>query len=159
LSKAIFKYREARAGERGLFAVDEEGLELLGALKPLRDVKVEIKRSRNPQHHRLFFAILKFVQMHCPLFEGRSIDSIKDAVKLATNLAYLRIDRETGRRYYVLRSMSWDAMDQTRFNRFFDDACVAIAQRWMPPGTTPEAVRNELLNMVGGVYISGERAA
>jgi hypothetical protein len=50
-------------------------------------------------------------------------------------------------------------MDQTSFNQFFDDAVRVIADRWMPAGTTPEAVRNELLEMVDGPHALAERRA
>jgi hypothetical protein len=115
-------------------------------------VRGEIRQTRYPKHHRLFFAILKFVQMHCPRFEHRSIEAIKLAIKLATNLVTLQIDEETGRLVYLVKSISFDAMDQIRFNRFFDDACIVIAQRWMPEGTAPEDVRAELLKMMEGPY-------
>lgn len=158
MTEAIFKYREARQGERGLFPVDDEGQDVLRKLKIDRDVGCEVLQRRNPRHHRLLFAALQFVKLHCPTFESASIDTVKDALKLATRLADTFVDANTGKTYYVLKSISFAAMDQTRFNVFFDDACKVIADRWMPAGTTAESVRDELMSMVDGDRHSiGER--
>lgn len=150
MTEIILKHREARAGELGLFPVDDEGTGVLFKIKLGKEVGCEVIQRRNPKHHRLFFAILKFIKEHCERFEPTPIEKIKDAVKLATGLADTFIDAETGKTYYVLRSMSWASMDQIEFNRFFDDATQVIATRWMPPGTTAESVRDELLAMVEG---------
>lgn len=156
MSEAVFKYRQARAGEQGLFPVDDEGAEVCRKLRLDRDVTCEVIQRRNPRHHRLLFAALNFVKMHCATFEAASIDQIKDALKLATGLADTFVDANTGKTYYVLKSISFAAMDQTRFNTFFDAATEVIASRWMPAGTTSEAVRRELIDLVDGPAI-GQR--
>lgn len=159
MTEAIFRYREARAGERGLFSVDDESAELLNGLKLNRDVGCEVIQRRNPRHHRLFFAILKFVKEHCARFENATLDQIKDALKLACGLVDRFVDGETGKTFYVLKSISWAAMDQARFNAFFADACHVIATRWMPKGTTADSVREELIAMVDGPYAAEGRRA
>lgn len=150
MTEAIFRYRAAKAGERGLFPVDEDATELLAKIKLDRDVGCDVIQRRNPRHHRLFFAILKFLNTHAGRFENTPIEKIKDAVKLATGFADTFIDAETGKTFYVLRSISWASMDQAAFNTFFDEAVKVIAGRWMPDGTTAEDVRKELLAMVDG---------
>jgi len=159
MTEAIFRYREARQGELGLFPVDTEGAEMLHGTKEGKDVAVEVRARRNPRHHRLFFAILKFLQMHAERFEETPIEKIKDAVKLATGLADTFLDAETGKTYYVLRSISFASMDQGSFNSFFDEATKVMASRWMPAGTTAESVRKELFEMVDGPAAIGTRAA
>lgn len=150
MTEVIMRKRVARAGEIGLFPVDDEGYETLARIKHNRDLGVAIVQRRNPRHHRLFFAILKFVQMHSPVMTGVPIERLKTAVKLATGLADEGVDMETGEVYRVPRSISWAAMDQTEFAPWFDDACRVIAERWMPSGTTPDSVRDELYRMVDG---------
>jgi hypothetical protein len=160
MTEAILKYRAARgAGDRGLFPVDDEGFQILGKLKLDKDVGCDVRARRNPRQHRLFFAILKFLQLHSERFEHAPIEKIKDAVKLATGLADTFIDAETGKTYYVLRSISFGSMDQSAFNSFFDDAVSVIANRWMPAGVTAESVRNELLEMVDGQGALGSKVA
>lgn len=159
MTEIILRKREARAGEVGLFPVDAEADEVLGKVKNGRDVGCDVKQRRNPLHHRLFFAIIRFLQLHAPIFESAPTDKIKDAVKLATGLADTFIDSETGQTYYVLRSISFAAMDQTAFNAFFDEAVRVIASRWMPAGTAPEDVRKELLAMIDGPGAIGSKVA
>jgi hypothetical protein len=150
MTEAIFRHREARAGELGLFPVDDEGAELMRGIKVNRDVSANVIQRRNPRHHRLFFAILNFVKMHCPRFENATTEQIKTSIKLATGHVDTAVDIASGEVVRVPRSIAWAAMDQTKFNEFFADACNAIAQRWMPAGTTAEAVRRELIEMVDG---------
>jgi hypothetical protein len=152
LSEAIFQKRPPRySGEVGLFPVDEDGVELLHRkIKDGKQVAVAVTQRRNPRHHRLYFAILKFLSEHTETFAGRDPEIISTAVKLATGLVKTFVDVETGRPVMVPLSISWGAMDQTRFNEFFDRACDVIANRWMPAGTTSDAVRDELLAMVDG---------
>lgn len=160
MTEAIFKLREARPGELGFFPVDEEGAELMHSVKPVgRDVSMEVIQRRNPKHHRLAFAIFKFLQYHSDTFHDVPIDRIKDAVKLATGLVDTFVKQDTGEAYYVLKSISFAAMDQTKFNEFFDAAVKVIAERYMPEGTTPEAVRKELFAMVDGPGALGSRVA
>lgn len=159
MTEAIFRYREARAGELGLFPVDEEGADLVGKIKVGKEVGCDVIQRRNPKHHRLFFAIVKFLQLHSDRFDETPIPKIKDAIKLATGLADTFIDAQTGQTYYVLRSISFAAMDQGAFNEFFDDACGVIAKRWMPAGTTVESVRKELLSMIDGPGALGSKVA
>lgn len=159
MTEAVFRYREARAGELGLFPVDSEAVEMMHGTKIGKDVTVEVRARRNPRHHRLFFAILKFLQMHAERFEETPIEKIKDAVKLATGLADTFIDAETHKTYYVLRSISFASMDQGSFNSFFDEATKVIAKRWMPEGTPAEEVRRELLLMVDGPGALGSKVA
>jgi hypothetical protein len=144
---------------RFLIPVDDEGLEVLAKLKDGRDVLVDVTAPRSVRHHRLFFAICKFVQMHCELFSDASIEEIKDALKLATGLVQRYVSTETAQTYYVCKSISFSAMDQTAFNVFFDAACNVIAGRWMPAGSTADDVRRELIELVDGPQAVGERVA
>jgi hypothetical protein len=151
--------RVAHAGEVGLFPVDEESYDTLARIKHNRDVGCSVVQRRNPRHHRLFFAILKFVQMHSPILGFAPIEHLKNAVKLATGLYTTYIDTETGEVSRVLRSISFAAMDQTEFAPWFDEACRVIATRWMPVGTTPASVREELIRMVDGPHALPMEAA
>ncbi len=127
MTEAIFRHREARAGELGLFPVDDEGAELMRKIRVGRDVSADVIQRRNPRHHRLFFAILQFVKMHCPMFEQATVEEIKFAVKLATRFGRTFVDLKTKREVFVPESISFATTDQTRFAPFFDDACAVIA--------------------------------
>lgn len=144
---------------RSLVPVDDEGFDALAKVKDGRDVTVEFKQSRNTRHHRLVFAIFKFVKMHSDTMADASIEQIKTAIKLATGHVETFVDCQTGKTVCVPRSIAFEAMDQLEFNQFFDAACAVVANRWLPEGVTPEDVRRELIEMVDGKHALGERVA
>ena len=149
-----------------LIPVDDQGRELLAKLKDNRDVGCSIVAHRNPRHHRLFFAIVKFVQMHAVDAEGNSLFEHTDTETLRTAhqarhrapCAHMSIWKPA-QFVAVPKSISWGAMDQTKFNEFFEHACNVICQRWLPPGTVSEDVRRELIEMVDGEHALPERVA
>ena len=145
--KAVF-----RKHGTSLVPVDDEGLAAVRKLPEGRDVVIDVKRARNPRHHRLYWALINFISMHSPRFEGVSLDKIHVALKLATGFVDTFIDVETGHACYVPKSIAYESLDQTAFSAFFDDACTVIAQRWMPAGVTPKDVRDELIRMVDGEH-------
>jgi hypothetical protein len=145
------------AGRAALVPVDDQGIELMAKLKDGRDVGVTVTQHRNPRHHRLYWAMLKFIRDHTDTFEGKDLKIISTAVKLATGLVDSFVNQNTGETVLVPKSIAFAAMDQMRFNQFFDAACITIANRWMPPGTLPEDVRRELIEMVDGPLAVAER--
>ena len=142
-----------------LVPVDDQGRELLAKLKDNRDVGCTIVAHRNPRHHRLYWAMLKLLSEHTELFDRKNTELISIALKLATGLVRTFVNQDTGETVLVPLSISFAAMDQTRFNEFFDKACAVIANRWMPPGTVAEDVRRELIEMVDGPHALPERVA
>lgn len=147
-----------RKSGRMLSPVDDEGLKALAKLPDGRDVMVEWKRSRNPRHHRLYWACVKFISEHCAGFEATPLDQIHVLLKVATGLVDTVIDPSNGVAFFTPRSIAFEALDQDEFEVFFNDATAVIATRWMPAGTTPESVRRELVLLVDGPGAVGERA-
>lgn len=143
---------------RALVPVDDEGHDALAKVKDGRDVTVEFKMSRNPRHHRLAFAIFKFVKMHSEVMADASIDQIKTAVKLATGFVDTFVDCQTRKTVCVPKSIAWESCDQLEFNQFFDAAVNVIVNRWMAPGSTPEEVRREIIEMCDGPHAVGRVA-
>ena len=148
-------------GRPCLIPVDDEGLELFGRLKHGRDVGCTIIQHRNPRHHRLFFALIRFIKMHAvndetgqSLFEFASEKAIRGALMTALGRCLMIYDRANKRHIAIPDSISFAAMDQTEFNKFFDDAIALICNRWMPVGTMPQDVERELLEMVDGPHAS-----
>lgn len=144
---------------RSLVPVDDEGFDALAKVKDGRDVKVEFTMSRNLRHHRLFFAALRFVKMHSPRMCDVPERKLRGILLIATGYCDTIVDAETGKVGYMPVSMSFESMDQTEFSRLFDSACEVICNRWMPAGTTPKSVRNELIRMVDGQHAIIEEVA
>jgi hypothetical protein len=151
MTKAVMRKRGA-----SLVIVDEEGLEALRTVPDGRDVMVEFKRSRNPRHHRLLFALLNLCVERLDAFP--TTDLALTALKIGCGHFDAFIDKESGRSFYVPRSISFAAMDQTSFAKFFDDAIQLIATRWAPPGTTPESIRREIIEACDGPQALQRRA-
>lgn len=141
MAKAIFRKRG-----RSLVPVDQEGLDVLAALRNERDVEVVLKQPRNPRHHRLLFALLNFITTHSDLFA--STEAALTGLKIACGLVDPYIDPASGKTFFVPRSISFSSMDQTAFAAFFDRAVYVVTERWMPAGTTAESVRAEIEAMV-----------
>jgi hypothetical protein len=147
--KAVYQCRGARrVGEWGLFPVDDDGVDLMKGIRGGREVTADIRQPRNPGHHRLYWAIIKFIRMHSPVLAGFPQERIHIALKFAAGHTETMVDIATGKVVHVVKSIMWDEMDQTEFTRFFDDAMQIVTNRWMPPGTTAEAVRQEIMQMV-----------
>lgn len=137
---------------RTLVPVDDEGHDALAKVREGRDVTVEFKKSRNPRHHRLTFALFKFVKMHSDTMADASIEQIKTAIKLATGFVDTFVDCQSGKTVMVPRSIAWENCDQLEFNQFFDAAVDVIVNRWMAPGSTSEEVRREIIELCDGPH-------
>ncbi len=132
-----------------LHPVDDRSLHFISRIPEGKDVLVEINsRPRNLRHLRLYWAIVRFLQEN--VFEHKDKEIIHLAIKKATGLVYMFRDVDTGDILFGEKSISFENMDQDRFDQFFDSAVKTIAERWMAPGTTEESVRQELYAMVDG---------
>ncbi len=130
----------------GLLPVDDDGAEALKRLQQGREVMVEVKASRRPAQHRLFFALLHLLVENTDQFP--TVELALQAVKLGLGEADPIVNAATGEVVYVLRSISFESMDQTRFGRLFDDAVKLIAERWL--GTDHEELRQNVYALVDG---------
>lgn len=140
MGKAVFKRRG-----NSLVAVDAEGLELLAPIRDGREVMVSVKVARNPKHHRLLMAMLGLIVKRAGAFDNH--DNALVALKVACGLVDPYIDAQSGKTYFVPRSIAFESMSQDKFIDFFDRAVFVITTRWFPPGTKEEDVRAELERM------------
>lgn len=109
-----------------LVARDQRTEEFLEGLKEGREVIVRVDKPRNPQHHRLLFAMLKFVldntEERWPHTEALLYD-----LKLATGLTERRVNAITGEPYVIARSIAFESMAQPEFEQWFDLVMALIA--------------------------------
>lgn len=141
---------EPETGEvRAAFvAADAREREVLRTRKyHLGDVlRADIHKPRNPKHHRLAMATIALLVEHV---EG--IDTIEQALTIAkVGMGYCDpvIDGGTGKTLWVMRSIAFDAMDETEFSTFHRDLCRFIAKRYLP-NMTPEQVADMAQIMEG----------
>lgn len=106
-------------------------------------VEVKIKRPRNLQHHRLFWALMQKVYENQEHY--KSPEEVCTAFKFAVSLT----DKIKTRRgeIEVPRSIAFAKMDQVAFREFFDKAVDFCVQEVIP-GLGKADLEREVMEMV-----------
>ena len=108
-----------------------------------KEIMVTPRRARNPRHHRLLFAMLRKVVENTDQWASEA--ELLDNLKLATGLAEVRVNLLTGKPYAIPASISFAAMDQTKFAAWFDQAVAILAMRVLR--VAPSELREEIMAM------------
>lgn len=111
--------------------------------------RAEIRKPRNPKHHRLVMATIAFLVSNCELFD--TIDQALTAIKVGMGLCDPVIHMLPGGKTqtaYVVRSISFDSMDEDEFGNFHRDLLRFITKRYLQ-GMTPDQV-NEFAMLTAG---------
>lgn len=105
-------------------------------------LKVEVRKARSGQHHRMYWALCNLVaQNHESLTTARAVDQ---AIKmLSGHVDMLRVGDEIIR---VPASISYAAMDQDEFNQYYKRACDVVVQDLLP-GVELRDVQEEVLRL------------
>ena len=123
---------------------DTEAEEALRGIGPHEVVGVIIRRPRNIGHHRKFFALLKIVFENQELY--RSEAKLLAAIKIATGHC-VPIQLTTGQKAFIPSSISFAAMDQAAFERFWESVVVLVTTKIIP-NLKREDLEAELMTMV-----------
>jgi hypothetical protein len=123
---------------------DERARETLARVKDGDYVLVDVKRLRNPRHHRKMFALLNLI------FENQSryhsIDDMLGAIKVF--LGHTRTVRmRDGREFVLPKSIAFDKMDQTEFEVFYARVIDCVISEIIPRLSRKDLER-ELLEFV-----------
>lgn len=116
-------------GLKALVCLDEAGEEMLTQLPFDTAFVVKISQPRNSKHHRLFFTLMNEVYKNQTTFA--TLEGMLDAIKVAIGHCDERVS-VTGTKFYVPRSISFAAMDQTAFRQFYDKAVDVILNHILP---------------------------
>src|SRR5215813_3454887 len=93
-----------------LCPTDDRSKAALDKIKDGKEVVVEINsRPRNLRHLRLYWAIVHFLSEN--VFEHRDEEVVHLALKKATGLVYMFVDKNTGEIMFGEKSIAFDAMD------------------------------------------------
>lgn len=111
----------------------------LEVMKPGGYIKVETARPRNPGHHRKFFALLRLVSDNSEVYNTK--EKALTAIKLVTGYADPLIDPRTGGLLMIPRSISYESMDQDKFDEFYSQAIDGILQHILPHMTRTQMDR------------------
>jgi hypothetical protein len=96
------------------YEADEE---VFDSLKSDNMYKCDIRRARNPQHHRKGFALIKLIFDSQERY--RTIEDLLVELKLMTGW-YREHIRPNGELIYVPKSISFADMDQIEFEAFYE---------------------------------------
>ncbi len=120
-------------------------LDDLLAIQEGKELLVTIRQPRHVEQHKLFFSVLGEI-VRSGQWDG-DVDSLLDYIKIGTGLVSTVIDQQTGKAYFVLKSISFASMDQTRFHRFFKRAEWFMAERMgVDVGATIDEVKRRGLS-------------
>ena len=118
---------------------DADAIETARATKEGQLFIIDLKVNRNPQHHKLFFALLRFVVEHSP--EYRTTDELLFGLKIANKHVdeFIGFD---GQLYYKPKSLNFESMGQDAFRKFFDSSVHILCERFEPT-LESESLRRE----------------
>lgn len=126
---------------------DEAGQEALAKIGNGELVTVEVKKSRNIKHHRMFWALMSIVHENLDHDRYPTVEDLTAAVKIAAGLR-TRIELPNGETGFIPGSIAFAKMDQTAFDAFYNRVCDLICKHFLP-GVTNEALREEVEIMTG----------
>ncbi len=125
-----------------LRAADDQAKEVLKGFGQGELLFVEVVKSRNPLHHKKYFALLQVTfenqqEGHEPHYD--SVEELRAACLCEIGQCTI-YDLGDGVTYRVPKSIAWDKMDQLKFNEIYD-----LSVDWMSNliGTDPETLKRE----------------
>ena len=136
---------------KSLVPSDIKSDEWLADLGEGKEVLMSGRRPRNPKFHRLAFAMLRIVVDNTEDDFGMprwsSEDDLLTDLKRATGLFERRVNLINGEETLVLGSISFAAMDEVAFKRWFNRAVYVLANVVL--GVKEQSLIDEVFAMAG----------
>lgn len=120
---------------------DELARDVLAKIPAGDLVMAEIKRARNIQHHRKFYALMTLVFQNQERYN--SLDELVDVVKVYCGHCEITVTA-SGEKVYRPKSINFARLDQIEFDGFYDRVIEMILKRFLPT-VTREDLERELL--------------
>lgn len=140
MSHNIIMRREGK----GLFPIDQLGIDALSRIPDGGSVTAVVTQSRNLRFHKMFFGLLSLVYGNQDQFA--TMDGLLDAVKVSIG----HFDERTsldGRMFVVPRSISFAKMDNESFRQFYDRALSVILEKVLP-NTNKEDLEQAVYDLI-----------
>jgi hypothetical protein len=108
-----------------LCPTDDESQSVLRKHKAGSEFWVEIRKARNPKHHRLYFALLKLTFDNQERYEN--FELFRKAVQIAAGHVdeLVTLDGEV---LMLPKSVAFDSLDEDEFTQVFCDAMAVCAK-------------------------------
>jgi hypothetical protein len=111
-------------GTIGLLVVSPRDIDAVNKWTDGESLQVDIKRPRNLLHHNKFMAILRMVEDNS---ETWTVDTLLSALKLELGY-YTLIKNFKGIIYKIPMSISFESMEQSEFEVFYDKAIRILSE-------------------------------
>jgi len=125
--------------------VDDAGEQILAGIANGDLVQVEVKRPRNIQHHRLYWALITLVWQNQERYP--TAEDLHEAIKISVGLR-TQITLPNGEIGFIPGSIAFHKMDQLAFSDFYNRVCDAVAKHFLP-GVTSDELKREVEMMIG----------
>jgi hypothetical protein len=122
---------------------DDLGRQVVGRISAGAVVRAEVKRPRNIGHHRKLWALVTLIYENQTRY--RTPEDLLGVLKVAAG-HYTTVATADGE-IRVPNSVSFSAMDQTEFERFWDRVVTVVCEQ-IVPGMDREDLERELMGMV-----------
>ena len=126
---------------------DPEAENALAKISIGEQCMVEIKRPRNVAQHNKYMAMLRLVLDATDVYD--SVEELRDAILIAVGRYHMRKVLWKGELVEQPwpDSISFESMDQTEFNRLWDDTVKLLVQKFLPH-LTDKNLEAELLEFM-----------
>ncbi len=132
--------------ETGLTPKYESDREEFKKLKRNAEVVVEIKKGRNIEFHKKYFALLKLTFENFPewLEDTLNVHSVEDLrTRIKIDLGLYDISHYGNQSIIVPKSIAFDKMDETEFEKFYRMSVNHIIKNYLK-GVSNEQIEEEI---------------
>lgn len=132
--------------ETGLTPKYESDREEFKKLKRNAEVVVEIKKGRNIEFHKKYFALLKLTFENFPewledMLNVHSVEDLRTRIKI--DLGLYDISHYGNQSIIVPKSIAFDKMDETEFEKFYRMSVNHIIKNYLK-GVSNEQIEEEI---------------
>jgi hypothetical protein len=128
----------------GFIASDDAGKEILRKIKVGKVVKCEVTSPRNLPHHRKYFAMLTIVWQAAG--DWPTVEDLLVELKIKLGITKDVVIRESGEVVKIVGSISFAAMNQEQFDKFYERSIQALC--FMAGGINSDMLRQEVLQQL-----------
>jgi hypothetical protein len=140
-------------GKPYLAPAEERADEWIATVKAKAELLLDPpRRARSPEFHRLAFSVMKITQENDPENRFPDLETFRRWLKKHTGLTRRSVDPITGEIEREYLSMSFAAMDEDAFRRWFARACWIIGNDVL--GVPPKTVIDEAMALQSAADIA-----
>jgi hypothetical protein len=130
-----------------LSAVDALAEAAIAKIKDGAHVQCTVTQARNPNMHRLYWALVAKVFDNVDHDRYPTIEDLHTAIKISAGHR-LRVHMPNDVVAFAAKSIAFDKMSQIEFREFFDNVCDVVSRHFLP-GLPVGELKAEVESMIG----------